>query len=256
MTELSGKVAIVTGGAAGIGLAAVRAFARAGAQVVVADLTEEGCARGVEAAKDAGGAALGVVTDVSDPAAVESLLATAIETYGRLDCLYNNAGGPPRKDGVLTELDREDWDSAFKVDLFGTINCARSAIPRLAASGGGAIINTASCVALRGVAGRDAYVAAKGAVIALTRSMAAELAGMNIRVNAIAPGATSSPRVLELLAHDKRTRAVADRHVLGLVEPEDIAAAAVFLAGDGARRITGQILSVDSGATEIMATDR
>lgn len=254
--QLDGKVVIITGGAAGIGLTSVREFARAGARVIVADLSEEGCARGVAAATEVGGQAVGVPTDVSDRESVGGLITASVEAFGRIDALYNNAGGPPRKDGDITELEDEDWHAAFAVDLFGSINCARAVIPVLTEGGGGSIINTTSCVALRGVAGRDGYVAAKGAIIALTRSMAAEFADRYITVNAIAPGATKSERVVEILQHDKRTMAVAERHVLGLVEPEDIAAAAMFLASDGARRMTGQIISVDSGATQILATQR
>ena len=253
--SVTGKVVIITGAASGIGLAAGHAFAAAGARVVLVDVSDQVVAA-AEQVLAAGGEVLAQQTDITDPPAVEAMVAHAVQSFGRVDALYNNAGGPSPSDGDITEIDADAFQAAFRVDLFGTIFCSRAVIGAMRATGGGAIINTASMVALRGVAGRDAYVAAKGAIISLTQSMAAEFGPDGITVNAIAPGITRSERVIRLLETDGRTRALVDRHVLGLVEPSDIAAAAVFLAGSGARRITGQILSVDSGSTAVLATRR
>jgi NAD(P)-dependent dehydrogenase (short-subunit alcohol dehydrogenase family) len=253
---LEGRVAVITGAGSGLGQAAALRFAEDGAVVVVADISGERAEETAAAVEATGGIALAATADVADPASVDRLTQEAVDLHGAIDCLYNNAGGPPARDGDLTELTLDEWHAAMRVDLFGTILCSRAVAAHMITRGSGSIINTASCTALRGIAGRDAYVAAKGAVVALTRSMAADLAPHGIRVNAVAPGVTTSARVLDLLQHDARTRALVDRHVLGLVEPEHVAATAAFLASDGAARTTGQILSVDSGATDILSVER
>jgi NAD(P)-dependent dehydrogenase (short-subunit alcohol dehydrogenase family) len=254
--SLHGRVAIITGGGAGIGHAACHAFAAAGARVAVVDVAGERAEAAAESIRREGGHAVAVCTDVADPADVDLMAEAVADHYGRIDVLYNNAGGPLAVDGDVTELEPDDWQAALRVDLFGTIHCSRAVLPHLRADGGGSIVNTTSMVAVRGVAGRDGYVAAKGAIIALTKSMAAEFGQYGVTVNAIAPGVTRSDRVMVALREDNRTRALVDRHVVGLVEPEDIAAAAVFLGGPGARKITGQVLSVDSGATQILTSQR
>ncbi len=254
--SLAGQVAIITGGGAGIGAAAGRAFAAAGARVVLVDVAADEVESAAQALRDTGTEALALVADVADPDAVSTAVEAVMERFGRIDALYNNACGPLAADGDITEIDAAGWEAALRVDLFGTIICARTVIAHMKAAGRGSIVNTSSMVALRGVAGRDAYVAAKGAVVALTRSMAAEFGPFGITVNAVAPGVTRSDRVIQALAEDNRTKALVERHVVGLVEPEDIAAAAVFLCSDAARKITGQVISVDSGATQILTSQR
>jgi NAD(P)-dependent dehydrogenase (short-subunit alcohol dehydrogenase family) len=254
--SVSGKVVIITGAAVGIGLAAGHAFAKAGARVVLVDVDADGVVAAGKEVSASGAEVLIQPTDITDPQAVNAMVAATIEQFGRVDALYNNAGGPSPSDGDITQLDVAAFESAFRVDLFGTIFCSRAVIGPMRKVGGGAIVNTTSMVAVRGVAGRDAYVAAKGAIISLTKSMAAEFGRDGITVNAIAPGVTRSERVIRLLETDGRTRALTDRHVVGFVEPSDVAAAAVFLAGDGARRITAQVISVDSGSTQVVATQR
>lgn len=254
--SLTGRVVIITGGAGGIGAAAGHRFAESGAHVVLVDIAKNQLGAKVEAIRRNGGVAEGFVADIAEPSEVVEMVDQVIHGFGRIDVLYNNAGGPTSADGDITEIDEAGWVGALRVDLFGTIICSRTVIPHMKAASWGSIVNTSSMVAVRGVSGRDAYVVAKGAIIALTRSMAAEFGEFGITVNAVAPGVTRSERVIRALMNDNRTKALVDRHVTGLVEPDEIAALAVFLASDGARKITGQVFSVDSGATQILTSQR
>jgi len=217
--------------------------------VVIADISREGGERTEAMARDMGGDATYIHADVTDPDSVERAIAAAIATYGRLNILYNDAGGSTAQDGPVTKVSLDEFWRTIKVDLYGTFLCCKYGIPELIKAGGGAVINTTSVVAMAGIKGRDAYTAAKGGVLALTRSMAVGYARHGIRVNAIAPGATLTERVKKFLADDPRMDNVSDRHLLGMGEPEDIARMALFLASDEARVITGAIFPVDSGWT-------
>jgi len=247
MGRLDGKVAFITGSGSGIGRSAAVRFCREGAQVVVAEISREGGERTVAMARDLGGDAIFVHTDVTEAESVERAIAETVATYGKLNVLYNNAGGSTALDGPVTKVTIEEFWRTIKVDLYGTFLACKFAIPELIKAGGGAVINTSSVVALTGIKGRDAYTAAKGGVLAMTRSMAANYAKHKIRVNAIAPGATLTARVRKLLGDDPGGAALADNHLLGMGEPEDIANMALFLASDEARIITGAIFPVDSG---------
>jgi len=245
--RLDGKVAFITGSGSGIGQAAAVRFCREGAQVVVAEISRESGERTVAMARDLGGDATFIHTDVTEPESVERAIVATVATYGKLNILYNNAGGSTAQDGPVTKVTIEEFWRTIKVDLYGTFLACKYAIPELIKAGGGAVINTSSVVALTGIKGRDAYTAAKGGVLAMTRSMAANYAKHKIRVNAIAPGATLTARVRKLLGDDPAGAALADNHLLGMGEPEDIANMALFLASDEARIITGAVFPVDSG---------
>jgi NAD(P)-dependent dehydrogenase (short-subunit alcohol dehydrogenase family) len=246
MTRLEGKVAFITGAGTGIGRATAVLFARHGAHVVVADI--DGVA-GDETAHLAGHGALAIRTDVTDEASVQAAIRTTVDTFGRLDVLHNNAGGSTPQDGTVVDAPLEEFWRVIRLDLFGTFLGCRHGIPALIRSGGGAVINMTSNLALMGIAGRDCYTAAKGGVAALTRSLAVEFAPHHVRVNAIAPSATMTARVQKLMAGNPAVDKLAQSHLLGLIQPEDIANAALYLASEESRMMTGHILRVDSGVT-------
>ena len=200
MGLLDGKVALVTGAGAGIGRATALAFAREGARVTVADVDERGGAETVRLIESAGGRALFARADVSDEAEVAAMVRATLEAFVALHCASNNAA---RGAGfrVLTELRREDWDRALAVTLTGVWLCLKHEIPALLASGGGAIVNVASVSGLRGEATQAAYSAAKGGVLALTKSAAAEWAQRGIRVNAICPGGIRTEAIEDYFQH-------------------------------------------------------
>ena len=255
MARLAGKVAFITGGGGGIGRATAERFAEEGAKVVIAEID---AALGTDAAQSArarggnsGGDAHFVHCNVSEWASVEAAFAETIARYGRLDILHNNAGGATPADGPVTEAPEEEFWRAIRLDLFGTFLCSKFGIPHLIKGGGGSIINMSSIVALKALPGRDCYTAAKGAIAALTRSMAVEYAAHKIRVNAIAPGVVLSERVKKLMAGSKDISKLASTNLLGLGLPQHIADMAVYLASDESAITTGQVLSVDSGATVV-----
>lgn len=251
MKRLERQVAFITGAGGGIGACAAELFAREGAKVVIAELDEDAGARVAERIRNAGGEALVTSIDVANPESVENAIRATVTAFGKLDILYNNVGGTSPKDGPVTEVSLDVFWGAINRDLFGTFLVCRCGIPELAKAGGGSVINTASLVALMGKPrpATDCYVAAKGAIVALTRSMAVQYAPQNIRVNALAPGITRTERVARRLDQGAIPSALADRHLLGLLEPEDVAQAALYLASAESRRLTGHILPIDSGAT-------
>ena len=172
-----------------------------------------------------------------------------VDNFGRLDVLHNNAGGSTARDDTAVNAPLDEFWRAIKLDLYGTFLGCRFGIPELIKAGGGSVINMSSNVALMGVAGRDCYTAAKGGIAALTRSLAVEFAPQRVRVNALAPSATMTDRVIRLMAGNPAVDRLAKSHLLGLIEPQDIADAALYLASDESRMVTGQILPVDSGVT-------
>ena len=247
--RLAGKVALVTGGGAGIGRACVELFGREGACVVIAEFNESTGEAACQAVRAQGGRAIFVPTDVSQPDQVEQAVQRAVAAFGGLDVLYNNVGGSTLLDGPVTSAPFAEFRRKMEVDLFGTWLGCRFAVPEMIRRGGGAIVNASSICGLRGTAGRDAYTAAKGAIAALTRSMAVEFAPSNIRVNAVAPGSTLTERVRARRDAGRPRTAIEDRHLLGLIEPIDVAYAVLYLSCDESRRTTGQVIAVDSGYT-------
>ncbi len=246
MTRLAGKAAMITGAANGIGNAAARLFAENGARVVLVDIARDAGEAVARDIRDGGGEAIFIEADVADPEAVEAAVARAVEAFGGLDVVYNNAGGATGNDGKVTEIPLDEFWRTIGVDLFGTFLICRFAIPHLAAGGGGSIINTTSIRALVGTQGADAYTCAKGGVITLTRALARECAAQGIRVNAIAPGVVATERVKRMLRPDDP---LVGKSLLGICDPIDVAYMALYLAGDESRRVTGAILPVDSGAS-------
>jgi NAD(P)-dependent dehydrogenase (short-subunit alcohol dehydrogenase family) len=253
MARLAGKVAFITGGGGGIGRATAERFAEEGAKVVIAEIDEATGAAAAQSARacggNSGGDALFVHCDVRERPSVEAAFAETIKRFGRLDILHNNAGGSTPQDGPVTTVSEEEFWRAITLDLFGTFLCCKIGIPYLVKSGGGSIINMSSIVALRALPGRDCYTAAKGAIAALTRSMAVEYAPQKIRVNAIAPGVVLTERVKKLMKDAKDIEKLAATHLLGLGMPSHMADMAVYLASDESVITTGQILSVDSGVS-------
>ena len=252
--QLEGRVALITGAGSGIGRAAAHRFAAEGCAVAVADMVAAAAEETADKIVADGGRAIACAADVTVDVEVRAAVAHAVEAFGGLDVLYNNAG--VNSSGSVADATEEDWDRCFAVNAKGTFLCSRAAVEYLAASGSGAIVNQGSVAALVGIPNFAAYCAAKGAVVALTRSMAIDLAPRGIRVNAICPGTVFTPLMEPML----RTRGDGDMEV-GLARtvvkypigrlgtPEEIASAALFLASDQASFLTGSVLAADGGMT-------
>jgi NAD(P)-dependent dehydrogenase (short-subunit alcohol dehydrogenase family) len=243
--RLEGKVAVVTGGGSGIGRAGAVAMAAEGAKVVVADIDLE---RAERVAGPIGGDAQAV--DVTDARAVEALVAHTVERHGSLDVLFHTAVDVAfvnNRDGRLTEMDDEVWHRMLDLVLTGTYHCVKHAGRQMIAQGGGSIVLTATTDALIGCAGLDAYTAAKGGVVAVTRSFAAGVARDGVRVNAICPSFVSSEPQRAWLENEKSRAAVDALHLLPVPTPEQVAPLVVYLASDESEAMTGTVLPIDSG---------
>jgi NAD(P)-dependent dehydrogenase (short-subunit alcohol dehydrogenase family) len=254
--RLEGKVALITGAGSGIARAAARLFTREGARVAIAEINAA-AGRATEALiREAGGEAVFIETDVRSEESVERAVAATVERYGKLDVLYNCAGGSTPEDDLVTEVDLSVWQHTMSLDLLGPILTCRHAIPRIIESGGGAVINMSSGAALRGASPSHIYTAAKGAVLSLTRALAGAYATQNVRVNAICAGRILTERITSRYGTIEQIGPVEDRQdATGRVkeypfwvgQPEDIANIALFLASDESRMITGATIPADGG---------
>jgi NAD(P)-dependent dehydrogenase (short-subunit alcohol dehydrogenase family) len=249
MKRLENKVALVTGGASGIGLATVMAFSREGAKVVVSDLAVEGGKEAVETIKARGGEAVFVKADVSRAAEVEGLIGTAVQTYGRLDCAFNNAGIEGTVVPTADYLEK-DWDYMIDVNLKGTWLCMKYEILQMLKQGGGAIVNNASVGGLVGVKGFAPYCASKGGVVQLTRTAALEYIEFGVRINVICPGGIRTVLMDRALAASEpgMEAELIGMHPIGrLGTTEECAEPVVWLCSDAASFVVGHAFLVDGG---------
>jgi NAD(P)-dependent dehydrogenase (short-subunit alcohol dehydrogenase family) len=250
--RLDGKVTIITGGGGGMGRVAAQRFAIEGAKVVVAEYGEAAGQETVDIVRAAGGEATFIKVDVSDEAQSRAMVEHAVATYGRLDCLYNNAGVMPEADHSVVDTDVAVWDSVMAVNVRGVFLGCKFAIPAMEAAGGGSIINISSFVALLGCSvPQDAYTASKGAVLSLTRSLAVQFGPKGIRTNAICPGPVETPLLMDWLVKDEEAKRIRlARNPSGRFgKPEEIVSMAVYLASDESRWTNGASLVVDGGIT-------
>jgi len=250
--RLSGKVILVTGAASGMGRVATRVFAEQGAKVVAADRDEDGLRSTLAEADVAHAAAiLPVVADVTRDEEVARMVAAGVDRFGKLNVLYNNAGVMPDEDTSVEATDEATWRRVLDVNLQGVARSCRHGIPALRAAGGGSIINIASFVALLGcTVPQDAYTASKGAVLALTRSLAVQYGREGIRANAICPGPILTPMLESLFPSDEEKNTRLNRIPLGRFgRAEDVVWAGVFLASDESSWMTGTSFVVDGGIT-------
>src|SRR5215204_3091978 len=250
--RLADKVTIITGAGGGMGRVAASMFAKEGAKVVVAEYSEAAGQETVELIRADGGEATFVKVDVSKEAEAKAMVDHAVASYGRLDCLYNNAGVMPEADHSVIDTEVDVWDQVMAVNVRGVYLGCRFAIPAMRASGGGSIINIASFVALLGCSvPQDAYTASKGAVLSLTRSLAVQFGPKGIRTNAICPGPVETPLLMDWLVKAEAAKELRlARNPSGRFgKPEEIVNMAVYLASDESRWTNGASLVVDGGIT-------
>jgi NAD(P)-dependent dehydrogenase (short-subunit alcohol dehydrogenase family) len=253
--RLDGKVCFVTGGASGMGRVAAAMFCAEGARVAVVDVNAEACEKAASAArKEAAGHgdAFAVSCDVTKASDVQRAIRATVEHYGELHVLYNNAGIMMAEDGSVVDTEEWVWDRTLAVNLKGIYLCCKYGIPEMVRSGGGSVINIASFVALVGcTVPQDAYTASKGAVIALTKSLAVQFAPRGVRSNAICPGPIETPLLTEWLLKDPEAKKVRlARNPSGRFgKPDDIVNAGIFLASDESAWTNGAVLVLDGGIT-------
>jgi len=247
--RLSNKVAIITGSASGMGQAAAELFAQEGASVVVTDISAEMGEVTVRGIRDAGGKAIFVQANVAAEDEVKHMVSAAIDAFGRVDVLYNNAGIMPEDDGSVTGLAEATWDRILDVNLKSTFLCSKYAIPHMMKQGKGSIINIASFVAFMGcTVPQDAYTASKGGLLSLTKSFAVQYGRYGIRCNAICPGPIETPLLRTLWTSEEARDLRLNRIPLGRFgEPNDIIYMALYLASDESSWTTGAWLIVDGG---------
>jgi NAD(P)-dependent dehydrogenase (short-subunit alcohol dehydrogenase family) len=250
--RLADKVTIITGAGGGMGRVAAQMFAKEGAKIVVAEFGEAAGQETVDLIRTDGGEATFVKVDVSKEADAKAMVDHAVATYGRLDCLYNNAGVMPEADHSVIDTEVDVWDQVMAVNVRGVFLGCKYAIPAMEAAGGGSIVNIASFVALLGCSvPQDAYTASKGAVLSLTRSLAVQFGPKGIRSNAICPGPVETPMLMDWLLKDAAAKQLRlARNPTGRFgKPEEIVYMAMYLASDESRWTNGASLVVDGGIT-------
>lgn len=249
--RLGGKTALITGAGSGMGRVACEFFAREGAQIIATDISRDGVEATADIVRTAGGEILPVTGDVSNAADVESWVRQGVERFGKLDVLYNNAGIFPDSDNSVVDMDEETYTRTLDVNLKGVMLCCKYGIPEIVRAGGGSVVNVASFVALVGcTVPQDAYTASKGAVLALTKSLAVQFGPQRVRANAICPGPILTPLLADLFPSEAEKMKRLNRIPLGRFGlPEDIVYAALYLASDESSWTTGTEFVVDGGIT-------
>jgi NAD(P)-dependent dehydrogenase (short-subunit alcohol dehydrogenase family) len=247
---LAGKVAFVTGAASGIGRATALAFARQGANVVVADIDQQGNQDTVGMVQDLGGRALAVSCDVTRSEDVRAALNMTVQTFGRLDYAFNNAGAEQERK-LTVDITEEEWDRIITINLRGVFLCLKYEIPLMLQHGGGAIVNTSSGAGIRVFGRGAAYAAAKHGVVGLTKDAALDYAASNIRINAICPGIIDTEMMDRFTGGtpEGQARVIAQEPIGRMGRPEEIAATVVWLCSDAASFVTGHALVADGGQT-------
>ncbi len=248
MAKVNGKAIIVTGGGSGVGRAAALLLTADGARVMVADTNEAGGRETVKLCEQAGGAAHFIRTDIASEAEVQKMVEATVAAFGRLDGAFNNAA-IPQISKLIHEMPLDEWQRALDVNLTGTFLCIKHEVKAMLATGGGAIVNTASAAGATAFPMAAEYVSSKHAVVGLTKAAAVDYGKLGIRVNAILPGAIRTPMLTGKFAEDPNLEPYLNSvHPIGrFSEPEEIAAAAVWLLSDDASFVHGSSLSVDGG---------
>jgi NAD(P)-dependent dehydrogenase (short-subunit alcohol dehydrogenase family) len=249
MSGLEGRRAIVTGAGGALGRASSLRFAREGAALAVVDVRVEAAEETARLIREEGGTATALAADVADEQQVARMVGDAVDALGGLDLLFNNAGIMPHQDISLLDADLDLWRQIMGTNLHGTVLCSKYAVPHIAAAGGGAVVNMSSFLVEMGcTVPQDAYASSKGAISALTRSMAVQFGSKGIRVNALAPGPILTPHVEQFFPDpDARALRLARVPLGRFGVPEDVASLACFLASDAASWLTGQVIVLDGG---------
>lgn len=257
MSRLDGRVAFITGAGAGIACAASQLFAREGARIAIIERNETTGAATEKLVREQGGEALFIHTDVTQEQSVKDAVRRAVEHFGRIDVLYNCAGGSVVEDDLITDVDLDKvWNQTMLLDLRGTMLCCRHVIPEIIKAGGGTVVNMSSGAALRGASPAHIYTSAKGAILSLTRALAGAYVKQNVRVNAICAGRIETERTVSRFGAGGKGGALVDRqdavgrtkdYPLWVGTPIDIANIALFLASGESRMITGATISADGG---------